>query len=204
MCNTLHVTPHHKDGVLFGYSVDATPADAVRFGLLEFGKTQKIDLVVSGINHGSNVGLISHYSGTVGAAMEALVHGVPAIAVSQSRRRRDYTTAAHVTAKLVQQIRQRGAPAGAVLSINVPAGAIQGVVAAPMGGAYFTIEGFTPHRGDEKAPSYKPTWRRLRVEEEGTDTRGYQDKFITITPLRFDWTDYKTLQELRQWDLSPD
>ena len=70
-------------GIKEAYSVTGRPADAVRFGLNELGKIQNFDLVVSGINRGANVGDVSHLSGTVGAAMEAVFHGVPAIAVSQ-------------------------------------------------------------------------------------------------------------------------
>lgn len=200
----LRVTPYDKAGKRFGYAVNGTPADATRFGLLELSKDNKIDLVVSGINKGSNIGLVSHYSGTVGAAMEALVHGVPAIAVSQSRRSTDFTTAARFTAKFVQQLRRRGAPSGVVLSINVPAGKIKGVVAAPMGGSHIIIHGFAKLIDDTGQPYYAPKWQLVRVSEEGTDARAYQETFITITPLRFDWTDYKMLDELRQWDLSLD
>ena len=71
------------NGEFFGYAVDGRPADAVRFGLLHLGKDEPFDLVVSGINQGANVGDVSHLSGTVGAAMEAIYQGIPAIAVSQ-------------------------------------------------------------------------------------------------------------------------
>ena len=77
-----------------GYGVSGFPADAVRFGLIELGGDQGFDLVVSGINVGSNVGNVSHLSGTVGAAMEAIFQGVPAIAVSQEAGDTNYTLAA--------------------------------------------------------------------------------------------------------------
>jgi 5'-nucleotidase len=197
----LRVTPQYKAGTLFGYSVTGTPADAVRFGIVQLSQGKKIDLVVSGINPGANVGVLSHYSGTVGAAMEALVHGVPAVAVSQSHRRSEYATAAQFTAQLVAQLKQRGAPPGVVLSVNIPDGALRGVLIAPMGGAYVTVDGFEERYDDTGMAYYAPQWRLVRVTEEATDTRAYQDQWITITPLRLDWTDYPTIEALRQWPL---
>lgn len=88
-------------GVETAYSVSGMPADAVAFGLKSLGRRRPFDVVVSGANMGSNVGLNAHYSGTVGAAMEAVFLGVPGIAVSQSSSQRDHGIAACFTRRFV-------------------------------------------------------------------------------------------------------
>lgn len=175
---------HEKDGKLFGYGVNGTPADAVFFGILEIAKGKKIDLVVSGINRGHNVGKRAHFSGTVGAAMTALLWGIPAVAVSLDSKANDYTFAAQYTARFVSQLKRRGFPKNVILSINIPAATqdeIKGVVPARMGRSFISLsEGF----------------------ESDTDSHAYQQRMITITPLRFDWTDYEVLDKLRTWNLT--
>lgn len=195
------VSAFHRDGEAAGYAVDGTPADAARFGLLELGKDDPFDLVVSGINEGENVGHLAHVSGTVGAAKEALLHGVPAIAVSQSRRRGDdYLTAARFTARIVEQVRARGLPPGVLLSINVPAGQLAGAVAVRMAGSEFRYDGYRREGSDGDATVYR---LRLGFQRpvEGGDTRAFLAGHVTVTPLRIDWTDYDTLAELAGWDL---
>ena len=195
------VTPYFKNGKLFGYGVDGTPADATRFGILELGKKNKFDLVISGINKGPNVGSVSHISGTVGAAMEALSYGIPAIAVSQSHEA-DYKASARYTAKIVAQLRKHGIPPGVLLSINVPSGKIKGAVSARMGSPMLKFTEFKKVTNTSKdVLRYRPIVTRIQVEEEETDTSFFQDNYITITPLKFDWTDYKALSDLSKWTL---
>lgn len=196
------VTPFLVDGEPVGHAVSGTPADATRFGLLALGADQPFDLVVSGINEGDNVGLLAHLSGTVGAAKEALMQGVPAIAVSQSRRRGDdYLTAARFTARVVEQVRDRGLPPGVLLSINVPAGELAGAVAARMAGSVFRYDGFVEEGTDGDATLYRLQLGFQRPLEGG-DTRAFLSGHVTVTPIRLDWTDYETLGELAGWDLS--
>jgi 5'-nucleotidase len=199
----VRIEKYEKNGELFGYGINGTPARAVFFGILEVAKDKKIDLVVSGINAGQNVGDIGHFSGTVGAAMTALFFGVPSVAVSLDSRANDYTFAARYTARFVEQLKTRGAPEGVVLSINFPAATpeeIQGVVPARMGGSVIEF-GFEKRQDPRGRPYYWRTGELNTDFEPGTDSHAYQEKWITITPLRFDWTDYKMLEELKGWDL---
>src|SRR5881392_2590350 len=114
-----------------GYATDGTPVDCVRFA--ELGLVgHRPDLIVSGINHGANLGDDITYSGTVAAALEGIVLGIPAIAVSQQAERGvvdfrlgrefDFAEAAAFTARLVEQIESLQLPAGTLLNINCPAG----------------------------------------------------------------------------------
>jgi 5'-nucleotidase len=199
----VRIEKHEKNGELFGYGINGMPARAVLFGILELAKGKKIDLVVSGINAGQNVGDAGHFSGTVGAAMTAINFGVPSVAVSLDFRTNDYTFAAQYTARFVEQLKTKGAPEGIAFSINIPAATpdeLQGVVPARMGGSFLQF-GFEKRQDPRGRPYYWRTREFVTDFEPGTDSHAYQDKRITITPLRFDWTDYEMLEELKGWDL---
>src|SRR3982074_88476 len=130
------------DGTV-GYATDGTPVDCVRFARLGLIDGFEADVVVSGINHGSNLGDDITYSGTVAAALEALVLGLPGIAVSQQShareldfrigRRFEFDTAAAFTARIVAELESVPLPAGTLLSINVPAGDPDGVEVTRLG-----------------------------------------------------------------------
>jgi 5'-nucleotidase len=196
------VEPHHRDGEVFGYSINATPADAAKFGIMHFGAERPFDLVVSGINEGANTGNIAHYSGTVGAAMEALYQGIPAVATSQDAQQ-DYALTARITADIVQQVLREGLPPGVLLSINVPRGDLRGIRAAAKGGAYFGVGSFElVEDRDGGGASYRSIVRGAVRGGEHTDTAAYLDGYVTVTPIRFDWTDYETLSRLQGWNLS--
>jgi 5'-nucleotidase len=118
----LQVEEISSNGTLFGYGVTGTPTDAVRYGLRVLGADKPFDLVVSGINLGANVGKVSHMSGTVGAAMQAVYLGVPAIAVSQDTSNVDTTVTARLVSDLVKRYQQHGAPQGTVRRSDAPHG----------------------------------------------------------------------------------
>lgn len=193
-------------GAREAWAVNSTPAAAAAFGVLYLGTERPFDLVVSGINRGANVGDISHLSGTVGAAMQAVYLGVPAIAVSQDAAAADYGAAARYTVKLVRALKERGFPRGIVVSINVPAAATQGgsaeAVVAPMGGSYVHIDAYEKLPGEGTVALFRA---RVKLEGkgvpafQGTDTGAYLDGKITVTPLRFDWTDQRLVASMSQW-----
>jgi len=189
-----------RNGQFYGYSVHGRPADAVRWGVKVLGADDPIDLVVSGINQGANVGDVAHLSGTVGAAMEAQYLGIPSVAVSQDSTGVDTEASARFAADLVQRLRERGFPEGVVVSVNIPRGEIHGVVVRQMGESYLATIGY--EAVDREGA--KTTFRRNRVTRPASDTRtdtwAWQQGYITITPLKFDWTDYEYLSDLQSWD----
>ena len=198
---TIRVTERfYKDSIFFGYGVHGTPAMAVRFGIRVLGKDVPFDLVVSGINQGSNVGDISHISGTVGAAMEGVYNGLPAIAVSQDTRNANAQLSAKIVTQLVAKFQKEEAPKGVVISINVPGGEVKGVVARPMGGSFFQTE-YPIIEEKNDSIIYELKWNFYQSTDSKKDTYAYQQGYVTITPLKFDWTDYALLDELNSWDL---
>jgi len=191
-----------KDGSFFGYAVHGRPADAVTFGMNMPDDDQNFDLVVSGINDGANVGDVSHGSGTVGAAMRAQLLGLPSIAVSQGGD--DLTTAAtaaRLASQLVERYRRDGAPQGIVLSINVPEGEIKGTQVRPMGESYLGRSPYVATANSDNSVTYESRYVIQRASDPGSDTYAYQDGYITVTPLKFDWTAHEFIEEVRSWNL---
>jgi 5'-nucleotidase len=197
------VVPQRRDGKLIGYEVEGTPADAVRFGLKILGREKKFDFVVSGINKGGNVGLINLYSGTVGAAMEAILHGIPALAVSQSSRRIDnFELSASLASDVVRQMAQNGVPKDVLLSLNVPRGKVRGIKVTPVTGLLLRVTGFKHLRSEGHRLGYKPVIKVERSQPAGGDSAAYLNKFATLTPIAVDRTAYSAIPVLQRWDLT--
>ncbi len=197
-----------------GSCVNATPASAVRLAVSELAPESGFDLVVSGINIGANVGEISHMSGTVGAAMMGAYLRMPAVAASRDGSPGGFEHAAGIVARFVAELRRREPEIGIVYSLNFPvatAAETRGIAARPMGGSYFDIdyEEVTgePSEGGGIAEDAEGERRFRSVfvppdpSPAGSDTEAYNDGLVTITPLRFDWTDRATVEALEGWDL---
>ncbi len=202
-----------SDGTV-GYATDGTPVDCVRLASLGLVEAFAADLVVSGINHGANLGDDITYSGTVAAALEGLVLGLPGIAVSQQSGARslDYRfdggfqfgVAAGFVANLVERIEEVPLPSQTLLNINVPAGTPAGVEVASLGKRIYRDELKLEH--EEEGP---PTRRRYWIygadpgfhDEPGTDLAAVATGRIAVTPIHFDLTDRPGLEALRSFDL---
>ena len=197
----LTVRQANIEGIREAYSVSGRPADAVRFGLKEVGKTQSFDLVVSGINRGANVGDISHLSGTVGAAMEAVFQGVPSIAVSQEITGVDTADSIKFMTQLVPRYLADPIQEGTVISVNIPAGEHKGIAIRRMGDSYLGTQEYELVSQSNDGQVYERSIALQISENEDTDTFAYQQGYITVTPLKFDWTAYDSLQTIRDWNL---
>jgi len=199
--NRLTVDRVYRDGSLYGYAVHGAPAEAVRFGIVMLGGDRGFDLVVSGINDGTNVGNVAHHSGTVGAALEGLYQGIPAIAISQESRGADTERSARFSANLVQRYQREGAPPGIVLSVNIPRGELKGVRVRPMGDTYLKTVDYEIRSESENSTTYQR--RRIRVPstDSSTDTWAYQDGYVVITPLQLDRTAHDFISEVESWGL---
>ncbi len=198
------------------YCVDATPAGAVMFAVRSLAPESGFDLVVSGINRGANIGEVSHMSGTIGAAMMGAYLRIPAVAASQGGRPGGFEHAAGVVARFVAELRRRGPEAGIVYSLNFPvatAAETRGIAARPMGGSYFRVDyeevagepdEREPDEGAEDAEGerrFRPVFGPPDPIPAGSDTEAHNEGLVTITPLRFDWTDLAAVEALEGWDL---
>lgn len=189
------------------YMSDGAPSDCVALPLL--GYVDKVDLVVSGINPYSNIGHDVTYSGTVTAAMEAVIAGVPGIAFSLASQDKpqgepeDYGPAGEIAKRVVQKVLNGSLSDGVVLNVNIPyleVDEVKGYVVTrqglrvyrdvldrridPRGRPYYWIGGEAP----------------TGVDEEGTDVGALNAGYVSITPLQLDLTHYKALKTLRTWD----
>jgi len=183
---------------LSGYALDGSPTDCVYLGVRIFGEDRPFDLVVSGINFGANNGVTYNYSGTVGAAFEALLNDIPGIAVSQSKQRAEYETTAAFAALVVRQVLANPLEKGVLLSVNVPAGEITCVTAAPPGGRRY--ETIFPPVGESDGDIIYTSERIMKETfEPGRDLWAFNNGCITLTPLQIDRSHEPSLDELAEW-----
>jgi 5'-nucleotidase len=185
---------------------DGTPADCVALAIMGL-LPRKPDLVVSGVNLGANLGTDLLYSGTVAAAMEGIVFGVPGIAVSQLHKKEqpwDFRAAQAAVVRVAAKVAEHGLPSGILLNMNVPARPpeeVRGIRVArlgrrsyrdelvvrndPRGRPYYWIDGSDP---EDHA-------------EEGTDVNAVAEGYVSLTPAHMDLTSHRWLEELRGWGL---
>jgi 5'-nucleotidase len=184
--------------------VDGTPADGVLLAVRKLLKTRP-SLVISGINHGPNLGDDVNYSGTVAAAMEATILGIPAVAISLARRgSANFDPAASFAVSLATQVLERGLPAGCMLNVNVPdipAEDIRGVKVTRL--ARRTYQDMIKEQPD--GPGRVAYWigdgRPISEDAEDADCTAIAQGWITVTPLRLDMTDHAFLEDVRKWDI---
>ena len=186
------------------YSVDGTPTDCVVtawYGLLD----ETPEMVISGINHGPNMGEDVFYSGTVAAAIEGTLQGAPAIAASLvTREKTDFEDPARFVAALARRVLERGLPRRQLLNVNLPHrpwAEVKGVQLTRLGSRVYRDT--LVRKQDPRGRDYywiggeDPVWEG----REGTDFQAVHDGWISVTPLRLDLTDDQALVEMREWNL---
>ncbi|MCO4769981.1 MAG: 5'/3'-nucleotidase SurE [Deltaproteobacteria bacterium] len=189
------------------YSVSGTPADCVYVALHHL-LDQAPAIVVSGINRGANLGNDVLYSGTVAAAMEATLHGVPAVAVSlyvewgTGERDHSWDTAAQVALKVAQRVVNDGLPPRVLLNVNVPdrpAHELSGVRNASMGVRHYEAQ--VDERRDPRGRRYYWIGGRHERFEAIKDSDGplIEQGYATVTPIRADMTSYAALKAMKPW-----
>jgi 5'-nucleotidase len=192
------------------YRCSGTPVDCVKLGLLGLFKDVKFDLVISGINRGANLAVDTLYSGTVGGAMEALIMGYPAIAVSlvskgrTTSTRQHFETAAQVVLELVREHEAQIARSkDFLLNVNVP-----GLPREELKGIKFTVLGrchyadrYHVHKDPMGRPYY---WLEgdLVIEDErpNADIVAIRDNFVSVTPLHYDLTSEPGRDAMAEWE----
>jgi len=190
-----------------GYATDGTPVDCVRFS--EVGLIGgRPDLIVSGINHGANLGDDITYSGTVAAALEGIILGIPALALSQQSSRGlgylsgdfDFTIAAAFAAGLVRKLTSAEMPEATLINVNVPASEPTGIEVTKLGKRIYNDELKLLDETEDGHKRYEIYgWRPSHEEIEGTDLHAVANGRIAVTPIHFDLTDHGGLEALRGW-----
>ncbi len=188
------------------WAISGTPTDCVSLGIHGLLKN-KPDLVVSGINKGGNMGDDLTYSGTVAAAMEATLMGVPAIAISlaaSSFLYDDFVPAAKVAKKIAEMIFEHTLPADTFLNVNVPADNPVGMQLTRQGKRVY--QDAVIQNQDPRGRTYY--WigaGDLSFQDlEGTDFHAVENGYVSVTPLHLDLTNYAAFDRLRQWQFDYD
>ena len=194
-----------------GYATDGTPVDCVRLANLGLIPGFHTDLVVSGINHGANLGDDITYSGTVAAALEGLVLGIPAVAVSQQSfggkldwtfdGRFDFTIAAAFVARLVEKLEHTPLPPATLLNVNVPGSPPSGVEVTHLGKRVYRDELRLEHEEEGRRRYWVYGTSPGYQDEPGTDLDAVSRGVIALTPLHFDLTHRPSIAALRDLDL---
>ncbi len=206
---TMHRPLRVKEATLLdgspAWASDGAPSDCVALALLGF-ITEKVDLVVSGINPNANIGHDVTYSGTVTAAMEAAIGGVPGIAFSlhapeDFHGRLDYVPAARIAHRIVEQAVKIGLNSHLLLNVNIPY-----LLEKQIKGILVTRQGLRVYRDrlDRRVdPRGRPYYwiggdAPTAIPDEGTDFSAIENGFVSITPLHLDMTDFHILEELAE------
>ena len=203
--STLHsskITP--KDSEIIEYSCSGTPADCVKLAINEL-MPRKPDLCVSGINHGSNSSINVIYSGTMSAAIEAGIEGVPAIGFSLLNYswNADFNQSKDFIRRIVINALNNKIPKGVVLNVNIPSikkSDIKGVKICRQAMAYW-VEEFDKRKNPLGQEYYWLTGKFVNKDQgEDTDEWALKNNYISIVPVEFDLTAHHAIQGLNEWD----
>lgn len=202
----LRPSPVSRKGSPFGLSVNGTPADCVKLAVHHL-LPRTPDLILSGINCGSNAGICAIYSGTISAAAEGTILGIPSIAFSLCSHGSPlhWNTAGEVARNIVENFTTSGLPGNTMLNVNIPNLAmdrLRGFSVAPMGKSRYIDE--FEERTDPRGEKYY--WLVGEVHRSDTsrksDLDALEEGHVALTPIHFDLTDHHSLDRLNRWELS--
>jgi 5'-nucleotidase len=185
------------------FSIDGTPTDAVMLAVYSILK-KRPDILISGINHGPNLGDDVTYSGTVAAAMEGTILNIPSVAVSVAKwEAKHFDTAAKFVRKLASFVLKNGLPKDTYLNVNIPdrKETIRRYKITHLGKRVYND--VVIQKIDPRSKKYfwigeqSPTWEKERDSDFSAIRRGY----VSITPLHLDMTDYKTIERIKKWKI---
>ncbi len=195
----LRLKHRHTTGSLGVYSCEGTPVDCVKLALNTIFADTRPDLVLSGINHGSNEGICVSYSGTLGAAREGCIYGIPSLAVSldDTAWHPDFTDSIDYTKKVVELMQQTKLPHQTMLSLNVPKDKPKGLKICPMTVGRFVEEFVNSQDGRGKEIHWMTGYQIPTDEADRGDWHYLREGWATLTPLQLDTTNHSYISELR-------
>lgn len=202
--STLRIQKVKIYGVKEEYSCSGTPVDCVKFAVNKI-MHRKPDLLVSGINHGTNMSINVIYSGTMSAAVEGAIEGIPAIGFSLSDHTidADFTASKKVVKNIASKVLQNGLPAGVCLNVNIPKlnfELIKGIKVCRQAKATW-IEKFDERMDPNGQPYYWLTgkFENFDTKEKDTDIWALENNYVSIVPTQFDMTAHQAIKEIAKW-----
>ena len=200
----IRIEPCSRYGSFEGYAVNGTPADCVKIAIGSF-LDKKPNIIVSGINAGSNMGTNILYSGTVSAAAEGTMLGVPSIAFSLNTFNTDnYDLSKEVAIKMTKNVLNHGLPAGTLLNVNIPKCEIsecQGYKVTSQGDEYFLDD--LEKREDPRGRFYYWMSGKIVNNDTSNEQDGYAiaNNWVSVTPIQYKLTNHKFIDDLKSWKL---
>jgi len=203
IADPLRVVDFYKFGKFFGYGIKGTPADCVKIAISDI-MDKKPDLVVSGINHGANLATKVIYSGTVSAATEGAMMGVPSLAVSlATKEKADFNPAAEVGAYFADYLYKASLPDHTVLNVNVPPlskDKIKGWRFTRQGNSKY-LDAFAKRKDPRGGSYYWLVGEKVEIDiAPDTDEFMIEHGYVSVTPLMFDMTDYGMYNQLKDME----
>lgn len=203
--STLRLNKYETLDGVDAYSCSGTPVDCVKFGTKIVAAGRKIDLVVSGINHGANSSINVIYSGTMSAAVEGSVENIPSIGFSLDNHAidADFSACEKVVKLVVKEMLDKQGLKGCALNVNIPNVSkqeLKGIKVCRQAKAYWD-EKFE-ERKDPYGGSYYWLTGEFVYQDEGEDTDiwALKNNFISVVPTKFDLTEYGAVDELKKWN----
>ncbi len=204
--STLRVNRIQNTQGLVKYSCSGTPVDCIKMAVSKLSE-RPISMVVSGINHGSNSSINVIYSGTMSAAVEGCIEGIPSIGFSLCNYSydADFESCKPYVKKIAELVLEKGLPEGVCLNVNIPSvhfNKIQGVRVCRQAKAYWEEE--MDERTDPRGGKYYWLTGVFKNMDDGIDTDEWAlaNNFISVVPIQIDITAYKAMEELKMWDFS--
>ena len=184
------------------FSVDGTPADCVKIAINKL-IDGKIDMVVSGINKGLNLGTDVLYSGTVSAAIEASIYKIPSMAISMqiNKNIENYEMAAKYAGEILLKAKENNIKNDIVLNVNVPLlkeNEIKGIKVCKIGSRLYN-NAYIKSIGENNETQYEIKGELKDVHEDDSDTLYFKEGYVTVTPLHYDLTNFKILNDVNEW-----
>ncbi|MDR0422160.1 MAG: 5'/3'-nucleotidase SurE [Proteiniphilum sp.] len=199
----LRANLYRKEENLTAYICNGTPVDCVKLALNEF-TDRKPDLLVSGINHGSNAGVSLIYSGTMGAAIEGSLFGIPSIGFSlcDFAPDADFSFTAEVARKLAAKVIEEGLPKGISLNVNVPAGEVKGIRIAAQTRGKWVNEYYRSKDGQDRDVFWVTgNFENWEEENDSCDEWAMSNGYAAVVPVQVDMTAYDIIPRLKEWRL---
>lgn len=183
------------------YSCTGTPVDCIKIAFDQL-LDQKPDLILSGINHGSNSSVSVHYSGTMGAVIEGCIHEIPSVGFSlcDHHPNADFSLIQPFIRRIIAKVLESGLPIGTCLNVNAPKGLPLGIEVCRQGHGRW-VEEFDKRTDPQKRDYYWITGFYKNMDNGSTDTDNHflEQKKISIVPINVDMTNHKVLDELKSW-----
>jgi 5'-nucleotidase len=203
LSDPIRLSMANTDDAIRRFAITGTPADCVKLAISQL-MPGRPDLVVSGINRGENTGISVIYSGTVSAATEGAINGIPSLAVSlDSFHSNNFEFSGRIARMYARIVMERGLPEGTLLNINVPdlpTERILGLRVARQGRARFQ-ETFLERSDPRGRTYYWMDGEKIPLEERGTDSAVLQEGYVAITPIHLDLTHHSFIEHLESWPL---